>query len=311
MSFNDVVYKEKVKPYFSEIRKWIKNKKSNRVIADKLGISMTSFYRKIKEYPELQKLFNKRLRYYRYDGTSERNRGADLTYEHSIKTHFERIKQWKKEGKTNREVCVLLGVGSSTFYAKQEQYPEFKALLNTEYNAIKKEKLKLKVIVNNKEITPIPASEVKMTWKAAEDSPEVELLRNGEKTPLKTSDIINKTSKELLSPIAFIHVLTHQILQKIKNPELESLNILEQTKIVLKDYMKSEPSGWKDDKTKLELKITELVDDKVRLELKITELVDDNKKLHKELKDYKSIDDIAEQYLMQLNGNEKEEKQTK
>ena len=58
-------------------------------------------------------------------GNGNKTAGRPSKYETYVKPYIENIKQWKKSGATNEQICEVLEIGTSAFYDYKNKYTEF------------------------------------------------------------------------------------------------------------------------------------------------------------------------------------------
>jgi len=184
----DLLYLNKIKPHLNKVKQWIKEEKENSFIAQQLKIGMTSLYRKRREYPEFENLFQDRIKYKRYNPT---NKYKDLVYLNKIKPYFEDIKKWVKEGKNQKTIGDLLGVGNATFFTKKAKYPEFADLLKDLSSNHYGEKKKVINTESDAEVI-INDETVKLTEHVSE------VIINGEKVRIKEGDTAAEIDKKIV-----------------------------------------------------------------------------------------------------------------
>lgn len=62
--------------------------------------------------------------------------GRKCKYDEYVKPHLKKIREWKKVGATDKQICQQLGISQAVFYEYQKKYKEFQ-------EALKKGKIEL------------------------------------------------------------------------------------------------------------------------------------------------------------------------
>lgn len=63
------------------------------------------------------------------ENNAEKKVGRRSKYDTHVKPYLEDIKQWRKGGATDEQICSALGIGTSAFYDYQNKYAEFAEVL--------------------------------------------------------------------------------------------------------------------------------------------------------------------------------------
>lgn len=58
-------------------------------------------------------------------------RGRKGKYETHVKPHLDRIREYKKMGATDKQICQVLGISHTVYYEYLQKYPEFSDSLKT------------------------------------------------------------------------------------------------------------------------------------------------------------------------------------
>lgn len=55
----------------------------------------------------------------------KKKRGRKCKYDSHVKPYLEKIREWKKVGATDENICKVLGISKTVFYEYLQKYPEF------------------------------------------------------------------------------------------------------------------------------------------------------------------------------------------
>lgn len=54
-----------------------------------------------------------------------KKRGRKSKFEENVKPHLDKIREWKKTGATDKQICQMLDISKTSYYEYLQKYPEF------------------------------------------------------------------------------------------------------------------------------------------------------------------------------------------